>query len=51
MLNQASMGGAMIRGLWAWLVAPGIALALLITSFTLINFGIDALSNPHLRED
>jgi peptide/nickel transport system permease protein len=51
MLNQASMGGAMIRGLWAWLVAPGLALAMLITSFTLINFGIDALSNPHLRED
>ncbi|MEV0806372.1 ABC transporter permease [Micromonospora sp. NPDC050200] len=51
MLNQASLGGAMITGQWAWLIAPGLALALLITSFTLINFGIDALSNPHLRED
>ena len=28
-----------------------LLLALLITSFTLMNFGIDALSNPHLRED
>ena len=51
MLNQASLGGAMITGQWAWLIAPGLTLALLITSFTLINFGIDALSNPHLRED
>jgi len=51
MLNQASMGGAMTTGQWAWLVAPGLILALLVTSFTLINFGVDALSNPHLRED
>jgi peptide/nickel transport system permease protein len=51
MLNQASLGGAMLTGQWAWLVAPGLALSLLITSFTLINFGVDALSNPHLRED
>ncbi|MFB9236520.1 ABC transporter permease [Plantactinospora siamensis] len=51
MLNQASLGGAMLTGQWAWLIAPGLALALLITSFTLINFGIDALSNPNLRED
>ncbi|PJJ72878.1 peptide/nickel transport system permease protein [Diaminobutyricimonas aerilata] len=51
MLNQASIGGALLIGQWAWLVAPGLALALLITSFTLINFGVDALSNPHLREE
>lgn len=51
MLNQASAGGALLTGQWAWLVAPGMVLALLITSFTLINFGVDALSNPHLRED
>ncbi|MFE6151613.1 ABC transporter permease [Streptomyces sp. NPDC057889] len=51
MLNQASMGGAMTTGQWAWLIAPGLALAFLVTSFSLINFGVDALSNPHLRED
>ncbi|MGZ4441804.1 MAG: ABC transporter permease [Nocardioidaceae bacterium] len=51
MLNQASEGGALTTGQWAWLVVPGLTLALLITSFTLINFGVDALSNPHLRED
>ena len=26
------------------------AIALLATSFTLVNFGVDALSNPRLRE-
>jgi peptide/nickel transport system permease protein len=51
MLNAASAGGALLTGQWAWLVAPGVALAALIMSFTLINFGVDALSNPHLRED
>lgn len=51
MLNAANAGGALLTGQWAWLVAPGVALAGLITSFTLINFGVDALSNPHLRED
>ncbi|MFG2661006.1 ABC transporter permease [Streptomyces sp. NPDC048425] len=51
MLNQASMGGAMTTGQWAWLIAPGLVLALLVTSFSLVNFGVDALSNPHLRED
>ncbi|RDV45088.1 ABC transporter permease [Leifsonia sp. ku-ls] len=50
MLNQANIGGALLTGQFAWLVAPGLALALLITSFTLINFGIDTLSNPQLRE-
>jgi peptide/nickel transport system permease protein len=51
MLNQASVGGALLTGQWAWLVAPGLALSALIMAFTLINFGVDALSNPHLRED
>jgi peptide/nickel transport system permease protein len=30
--------------------APGFAIALLALSFTLVNFGVDALSNPRLRE-
>jgi len=49
MLFWAEQGSAMLTGAWIWLLAPGIALALLITSLTLINFGVDALSNPHLR--
>lgn len=51
MLFWAEQGSAMLTGAWIWLFAPGIALALLITSLTLVNFGVDALSNPHLRGD
>lgn len=51
MLNQASIGGALLTGQWAWLIAPGLALSALIMAFSFINFGVDALSNPHLRED
>jgi peptide/nickel transport system permease protein len=32
------------------LFAPGLCIALLATSLTLINFGVDGLSNPRLRE-
>src|SRR5919204_4023000 len=46
MLYWANNGGAMLTGQWAWLAAPGLALALLTTSLILINFGVDALSNP-----
>lgn len=51
MLMWADNSGALLVGLWAWLIPPGLALALLITSLTFINFGVDAISNPHLREE
>jgi peptide/nickel transport system permease protein len=51
MLTQANANGALVQGLWIWLFVPGIALALLITAMAFINFGVDLLSNPHLRED
>lgn len=51
MLHWANSSGAMLTGQWLWMGMPGIALALLITAMTLVNFGIDALSNPHLREE
>lgn len=51
MLFWANNGGAMLTGQWAWLVAPGLVLALLLTALTLVNFGVDALSNPQLREE
>jgi len=51
MTYWAANGGALITGQWAWLVAPGLALAALTSCFMLINFGVDALSNPQLREE
>lgn len=49
-LYQAQQQNALLTGQWTMIFAPGLAIALLAMSFTLINFGVDALSNPRLRE-
>jgi peptide/nickel transport system permease protein len=49
-LRNAQQQNAMLTGQWVLVLAPGLAIALLAVSFTLINFGVDALSNPRLRE-
>jgi len=49
-LYAAQQQNALLTGQWLLVLAPGLAIALLATSFTLINFGVDALSNPRLRE-
>jgi peptide/nickel transport system permease protein len=51
MLYQAQLQGALAQGLWIWLLVPGLVLSGLILALTFINFGIDLISNPHLRED
>jgi len=49
-LYYAQQQNALLTGQWLIVFAPGLAIALLALSFTLINFGVDALSNPRLRE-
>ena len=51
MLYQSNAQGAIAQGLWLWVAAPALALAILTTASIFINFGVDLLSNPHLRED
>ncbi len=51
MLYQANAQGAITQGLWLWVFVPGLVLAILMTGMAFINFGVDLLSNPHLRED
>ncbi|PWD49807.1 peptide ABC transporter permease [Serinibacter arcticus] len=51
MLAQANGNGALVQGLWVWLIVPGIMLALIITSLSFVNFGVDLLSNAQLREE
>lgn len=51
MLYQSNAQGAIAQGLFVWVLVPGMTLALLITAMSFINFGVDLLSNPHLRED
>jgi len=40
---------ALAAGYWWWFVPPGLAIALLGTSLSLINFGIDEFVSPRLR--
>jgi peptide/nickel transport system permease protein len=50
MLYWAQNSNALLTGQWVEIFAPGLCIALLATSLSLINFGVDALSNPKLRE-
>ena len=49
-LYYAEQQNALLTGQWLMVLAPGLAIALLMVSLTMINFGVDALSNPRLRE-
>jgi peptide/nickel transport system permease protein len=49
-LYSAQSNNALLTGQWVVILAPGLAIAALALSFTLVNFGVDALSNPRLRE-
>jgi peptide/nickel transport system permease protein len=46
MLYWAQAKSALLQGAWWWVAAPGLGIALLGTSFALLNFGIDEISNP-----
>ena len=50
MLYWAQNSNSLLTGQWLLLFAPGLCIALLALSMTLINFGIDGVSNPRLRE-
>lgn len=47
-INYAFQQNALFRGMWWWFVPPGIALALLGFATTMVNFGLDEITNPTL---
>ena len=49
-LFWAQNGDAFNIGAWWWYVPPGLAAALLGMSLVLLNFGLDELGNPRLRD-
>jgi len=49
MLYFAENNEAVTSGAWWWYVPPGLAVALLILSLVMLNFGIDEFINPRLR--
>ncbi|OLV18244.1 dipeptide/oligopeptide/nickel ABC transporter permease/ATP-binding protein [Deinococcus marmoris] len=48
MLYWAQAKGALLQGAWWWVALPGLSIALLGTSFALLNFAVDEISNPKL---
>nr|WP_171783125.1 ABC transporter permease [Isoptericola halotolerans] len=50
MLNEAQGGGALTRGAWWWFVPPGLMIAVLGCAMSLINFAIDEVIDPKLRQ-
>ncbi|KZX20951.1 ABC transporter permease [Rathayibacter tanaceti] len=50
MLFWSQNSNALLTGQWILLFAPGLCIALLATSLTLITFGVDGISNPRLKE-
>lgn len=50
MIQAAQQQSAVLRGLWWWFVPPGLCIALIGTAATLVNFGVDEVSNPKLRQ-
>jgi peptide/nickel transport system permease protein len=50
-LYWAQNNQALLRGDWWTFVPPGLCIALVGFSLTLINFGIDEITNPRLRSE
>ncbi|MDR1514474.1 MAG: ABC transporter permease [Synergistaceae bacterium] len=50
MLHYAFVSGAAGRGVWWYLLPPGIGIVLLVLGFTLVGNTLDKILNPRLRE-
>ncbi len=50
MLFWAQNNSALLFGAWWWFLPPGLFIGLLGTSFALMNFAIDEISNPKIRK-
>jgi peptide/nickel transport system permease protein len=50
MLYDASNSSALLSGAWWWFAPPGICIALLGCGLALLNFGIDEIADPRLRQ-
>lgn len=49
-LNDAQTGQAVGSGAWWWFVPPGAIIATIGTALSLVNFAIDEIVNPKLRQ-
>lgn len=51
MLYWANNGNALLNGQWGWVLAPGLAIALTGGAFALLNFGLDEVISPRMRDN
>ncbi|HZO74041.1 MAG TPA: ABC transporter permease [Ktedonobacteraceae bacterium] len=51
MLFSASNSAALLQEAWWWFLPPGLCIAILGAALTFINFGIDEIANPRLRNE
>ncbi len=49
-LYWAQNGNALQLGAWWWFAIPGVIIALIGTGLVLLNFGLDEIGNPRLRD-
>ncbi len=50
MLYWAEQGDAILTGAWWWFIPPGLGIALVGLSLVLMNYAIDQVTNPRLRQ-
>jgi len=48
-LHDAMQGGAVLQGIWWWIVPPGLFIALMGMTFAFVGFAMDTILNPKLR--
>jgi peptide/nickel transport system permease protein len=48
-LFDAYSSGAVLQGIWWWIVPPGLAIALMGMTFAFIGFAMDTILNPKLK--
>jgi peptide/nickel transport system permease protein len=50
MLYDAYNSGALLQEAWWWFAPPGLCIALVGAGLALLNFGIDEIADPRLRQ-
>jgi peptide/nickel transport system permease protein len=50
MLNQGFTSGGMLAGNQLWLIAPGVAVILVVMAFTLVGHALESVLDPKLRD-
>ena len=50
MLEDAIFEGAMLNGLYLWVIMPGVCIVLVVLGFTFMGHALDDIFNPKLRK-